>query len=75
MFDLLKEDIQAIKDRDPAAKSALEILLLYPGLKAIRMHRRAHKHYLKGHTFRARYISQKAARKTGIEIQPGATIC
>ncbi len=38
------------------------------------MYRRAHKHYLKGHSFRARYISQKAARKTGIEIHPGATI-
>lgn len=74
MFDLLKEDIQAIKDRDPAAKSSLEIFLLYPGLKAVRMHRRAHKHYLKGHSFRARYISQKAARKTGIEIHPGATL-
>ncbi len=74
MFDLLKEDIQAIKDRDPAAKSSLEIFLLYPGLKAIRMHRRAHKHYLKGHSFRARYISQRAAKKTGIEIHPGATI-
>lgn len=74
MFDLLKEDIKAIKDRDPAAKSTLEILLLYPGLKAIRMHRRAHKHYLKGHSFRARYISQRAAKKTGIEIHPGATI-
>lgn len=74
MFDLLKEDIRAIKDRDPAAKSTLEILLLYPGLKAVRMHRRAHKHYLKGHSFRARLISQRAAKKTGIEIHPGATI-
>ncbi len=74
MFDLLKEDIQAIKDRDPAAKSSLEIFLLYPGLKAIRMYRRAHKHYLAGHGFRARWISQRAARKTGIEIHPGATI-
>lgn len=74
MFDLLKEDIQAIKDRDPAAKSSLEIFLLYPGLKAIRMYRRAHKHYLAGHSFRARWISQRAARKTGIEIHPGATI-
>ena len=74
MFELLREDIKAIKDRDPAAKSSLEIFLLYPGLKAIRMYRRAHKHYLKGHSFRARYISQKAARKTGIEIHPGATI-
>ena len=74
MFSLLKEDIKAIMDRDPAAKSPIEIFLLYPGLKAIRMHRRAHKHYLKGHSFRARWISQRAARKTGIEIHPGATI-
>ncbi len=74
MFSLLKEDIKAIMDRDPAAKSALEIFLLYPGLRAIRMHRRAHKHYLKGHSFRARWISQRAARITGIEIHPGATI-
>lgn len=74
MFELLKEDIQAIKDRDPAAKSSIEIFLLYPGLKAIRMHRRAHKHFVAGHSFRARWISQRAARKTGIEIHPGATI-
>ena len=74
MFDRLKEDIKAIKDRDPAAKSSLEIFLLYPGLKAIRMHRRAHRHYLLGHSFRARFISQRAAKKTGIEIHPGATI-
>ncbi len=74
MFDILKEDIQAIKDRDPAARNSLEIFLLYPGLKAIRMYRRAHKAFLKGHFFRARLISQRAARKTGIEIHPGATI-
>ncbi|MBQ1279066.1 MAG: serine O-acetyltransferase [Clostridia bacterium] len=74
VFSLLKEDIKAIMDRDPAAKSPLEIFLLYPGLRAIRMHRRAHKHYLKGHSFRARWISQRAARITGIEIHPGATI-
>ena len=74
MFDVLKEDIQAIKDRDPAARSSLEIFLLYPGLKAIRMYRRAQKAVLKGHFFKARFISQRAARKTGIEIHPGATI-
>lgn len=74
MFDVLKEDIQAIKDRDPAARNSFEIFLLYPGLKAIRMYRRAHKAFLKGHFFRARLISQRAARKTGIEIHPGATI-
>lgn len=74
MFETIREDIQAVKDRDPAARSSLEIFFLYPGLKAIRMHRRAHKAYLKGHFFRARLISQRAARKTGIEIHPGATI-
>ena len=74
MFDSLKEDIQAFLDRDPAARNCFEIYFLYPGFKAIRMYRRAHKHFLKGHFFRARLISQKAARKTGIEIHPGATI-
>ena len=74
MFDRIKEDIQAVKDRDPAARSSLEIFFLYPGVKAIRMYRRAHKHYLKGHYFRARLISQRAVKKTGIEIHPGATI-
>ncbi len=74
MFEELREDIQAVKDRDPAAKSSLEIFFLYPGFKAIRMYRKAHRHYLKGHFFRARYISQRAAKKTGVEIHPGATI-
>lgn len=70
----LKEDINAFLERDPAARNGFEIFMLYPGFKAIRMYRRAHKHYLKGHFFRARLISQKAARKTGIEIHPGAKI-
>ena len=74
MFEQIKEDIRAAMDRDPAAKSAFEVFFLYPGGKAVRAYRRAHKHYIKGHTFRARMISQRAARKTGIEIHPGATI-
>ena len=74
MFERIREDIQAVKDRDPAARSSLEIFFLYPGVKAIRMHRRAHKHYINGRFFLARLISQRAARKTGIEIHPGATI-
>ena len=61
-------------DRDPAAKSPFEIMFLYPGFKAIRMHRRAHFYYKHGMPFLARYVSQKAAKKTGIEIHPGATI-
>ncbi len=74
MFDQIREDIAAVKERDPAAKSSFEIFFLYPGVKAIRMYRRAHKHFIKGHFFRARLISQRAARKTGIEIHPGAKI-
>ena len=74
MFDQIKEDIKMVKMRDPAARSALEILLLYPGIKAVRMHRRAqffHRHGLK---WIARWISQRCVRKTGIEIHPAATI-
>lgn len=74
MFNRLKEDIKAYKDRDPAATSGLEIFFLYPGFKAIRMHRRAHFYYKHNMHFLARYVSQKAAKKTGIEIHPGATI-
>ena len=61
-------------ERDPAAKSRLEIYLLYPGFKALRSHRRAHKHYLAGRMFLARLISQQCLRNTGIEIHPGAVI-
>ena len=74
MFDRLREDISTFKRRDPAARSALEILFLYPGLKAIRMHRRANWCYRRRMFFLARWISQRAARKTGIEIHPAATI-
>lgn len=74
MFELLKEDILSVKQRDPAAKNSIEIFFLYPGLKAIRMHRRAHWFYEHNMHFMARYISQRAARKTNIEIHPGAKI-
>ena len=70
----LREDINAFLDRDPAARNGFEIYMLYPGFRAIRMYRRAHKHYLKGRFFLARWISQRAAKKTGIEIHPGAKI-
>ena len=73
-FAQLQEDIACVKERDPAATSFLEILLLYPGLKAIRAHRKAHWFYEHNMHFLARYISQRAARKTNIEIHPGATI-
>lgn len=74
MFEQIREDIECVKKRDPAARSAIEILLLYPGLKAIRAHRLANKLYHKKMYFLARYVSQRAARKTGIEIHPAATI-
>lgn len=68
-----KEEMQVIKERDPAIKSTMEVFL-YPSFKAILRHRYAHKLYLKKHYFWARKISQKTVRKTGIEIHPGATI-
>mgnify|MGYP002762868415 FL=1 len=69
----IKEEFTVIKERDPAIKSPMEVLL-YPRFRVMLSYRRAHKLYLKGHFFWARYISQRAARKTGIEIHPGATI-
>lgn len=74
LFQRLREDIQCFKERDPAARSSLEIFFLYPGLKAIRMHRKANWFYHHRCFFMARWISQRAARKTGIEIHPAATI-
>ena len=69
----IKEEIEVIQERDPAIKSPIEVLL-YPTFSVMLSYRRAHKLYLKGHFFWARYISQRAARKTGIEIHPGAII-
>ncbi len=74
MFEDLRDLIGAYKARDPAARSAVEILLLYPGIKAVRSHRKAHWFYEHGHSFIARCISQRSRKKTGIEIHPGATI-
>ena len=74
MFEGWKEIVAAYKARDPAAKSALQILLLYPGVKAVRSHKRAHWCYEHGLFFLARLISQHSRRVTGIEIHPGAKI-
>ena len=70
----IKDNIDAIRARDPAATSDIEVLLLYSGLHATLAYRVAHKLYLGGHTFSARAISQVAKFFTGIEIHPGATI-
>lgn len=74
MFDRLKEDLQCVKDRDPAARSNIEIMLLYPGYKAVRAYRRAHWLYNRKMYFLARAVSQHAVKKTNIEIHPGAQI-
>ncbi len=72
-WKLLKEEFAVIKERDPAIKTPWEVLL-YPSFRVMLQYRRAHKLYLKKHYFLARMISQRAARKTGIEIHPGAKI-
>lgn len=74
MFKRIFEDVNAVRERDPAARGFWEVFLLYPGVKAIRMHRRAHFYYKHNLKFLARWVSQRAVRKTGIEIHPGATI-
>lgn len=74
MFDRLKEDLDAVIERDPAARSRVEVFLLYSGFKAVRAHRRANWFYRHNMKFIARWISQRSRRKTGIEIHPAAKI-
>lgn len=74
MFRTLRQDIQAVFERDPAAKSLLEVLLCYPGLHAILLHRVAHFFYRKRLFLLARLISHWNRFLTGIEIHPGAKL-
>ena len=69
----IKEEIRVIKERDPAIHSNMEVFL-YPSFKVMLHYRLAHRLYLKKHYFWARLVSQRGARKTGIEIHPGAQI-
>ncbi|MCX6083191.1 MAG: serine O-acetyltransferase [Chloroflexi bacterium] len=71
---MIKRDIASALERDPAARSALEILLLYPGLHAVWIHRITHWLWIHKARLPARWISQLARGLTGIEIHPGATI-
>ena len=71
---MIREDREAVLARDPAARSMMEVRLCYPGLTALKSHRRAHRLYQKGHVLLARLLSQRARHKTGIEIHPGAQI-
>lgn len=74
MFTSLKEELDSVIERDPAARSRLEVYFLYSGFKAIRTYRKAHWFYQHDMKFIARYLSQRARHKTGIEIHPAAQI-
>lgn len=72
-FKNVKEEIRVIRERDPAIHSSMEVFL-YPSFKVMLHYRVAHRLYLSGHYFWARFVSQRGVRKTGIEIHPGAKI-
>ena len=74
MFTKLKEELDSIMERDPAARSRIEVYFLYPGFRAVRSHRKANWFYRHNMKFIARWISQRSRHKTGIAIHPGATI-
>lgn len=74
MFQNLKAELDSILERDPAARSRLEVYLLYSGFRAVRSYRKANWFYRHNMKLIARYISQRARHKTGVEIHPAATI-
>jgi serine O-acetyltransferase len=74
MFQRLAEDIQAVAERDPAARSRLEVVLCYPGLHAVVFHRLSHGLWTRGWLTAARFVSHLARWLTGIEIHPGAQL-
>ena len=74
IFSHLREDIKAVLDRDPAARTGIEVFLLYPGINAVMWHRAAHFLYKHNMKFLARWISQTVRFFTGIEIHPAAKI-
>lgn len=74
MFSAMKEDIRVVFEKDPAARSSLEVILTYSGLHAVWAHRLAHKLFKRNLLFLARVISQISRFFTGIEIHPGAKI-
>jgi len=74
MFDRIREDIRSVMERDPAARSTLEVLLCYPGMWAVWIHRVAFGLWRGGLRLPARLLSQAARFWTGIEIHPGALL-
>ena len=74
MFERLREDIQSVFHRDPAARNAFEVLTCYPGMHAIWLHRLGHALWIRDFKWLARLVSNFGRWLTGIEIHPGATI-
>ncbi|WP_254535051.1 serine O-acetyltransferase [Halomarina litorea] len=74
MFDRLRDDVRTALDRDPAARSAAEVVLTYAGVHAVWAYRLAHRLWTGGHPLAARVLSHLARGATGVEIHPGATI-
>ena len=74
MFKHWRSDVEAVLTRDPAARTALEVILCYPSFRAVRRHRRAHWLWTHNMKLLARIVSQRTRRITGIEIHPGAQI-
>ena len=74
MFERVREDIQSVFHRDPAARNAFEVLTCYPGLHAVWLHRLAHLLWTSGWKWLARLVSNFGRWMTGIEIHPGARI-
>jgi serine O-acetyltransferase len=74
MFERMREDIQSVFHRDPAARNAFEVVTCYPGLHAVWLHRAAHALWLSGWKWLARVVSNFGRWLTGIEIHPGAKI-
>jgi serine O-acetyltransferase len=74
MFDAIRDDIRVVRERDPAARSTLEVLLCYPGVHALAMHRVGHRLWRAGWLTLARFVSHVSRFLTGIEIHPAARL-
>jgi len=74
MFDAIRRDVRVVRERDPASRSTLEIVLCYPGVHALAMHRLAHRLWQRGWFTLARFLSHVSRFLTGIEIHPAARL-
>src|SRR5438132_6203770 len=74
VFDALRDDVRVVRERDPAARSTLEVLLCYPGVHALAMHRVGHRLWRAGWLTLARWVSHLSRFLTGIEIHPAARL-